>query len=84
MAKPITKTWQEALKLCRDSKVVARPQVTDNGARLMLLLQDSAGQKFVLSVKAVAALEMVGNLIGLKGLHNIEALELEPNDVWEE
>lgn len=84
MAKPITSKWQEALKLCRDSKVTMRPQVQDGGSRVLILFQDPAGQKFVLSVRAIASLEMVGNLVGVKASQEILALELEPTDTWEE
>jgi hypothetical protein len=83
--KRINSNFAEALMMLAHCRIMGRPgiQLGDVQA-LMFLLEDPAGQKFVLKVESSPDIKVVGGLMKLVGNFNIACFEIEANDIlWE-
>ena len=82
MAKTITSTWQEALKLASDCKVVGAPRLRSPG-HLLIQLQDPAGQRWILSVQDKTQPALNGSAIVLVPAFQIDGYAPDENDkLW--
>ncbi len=85
MAREITKTFQEAIDMVSDCKIVAKPQIQTNtsaGDTALFLLEDPAGQAFVLRITARATPKLNGTMLTVDASHAIHCLELEAGDTF--
>ena len=82
MAKQLTKTYQEALKMLSDCKITAEPIVQNNGTDVAFLLEDPMGQRFFLHIQSEAMVGMNGNLLSVKSQQRIVAFEPEAGDMF--
>ena len=76
----MSKTWEDAIGMVSDCKVVAKPQVIKNGTEIQFLLEDPAGQKWALQIIAKATPALSGNIMTLVATFEINAIELQPGD----
>ena len=80
MAKKLTATWQEAMEMVSECKVVQKPVVDAAQGTLVFLLEDPAGQTFMLSLRATVNPAMQGNIMTINTGLQIDALEPQPGD----
>ena len=78
MAKQITGTWQEAMKMVSNCKIMSTPNV--NGPVIEIVLQDPMGQVFAIRFVAGPVPQMNGNILTIGAQQDIVAVELEKGD----
>ena len=76
VGKPLTTSWQEAIGMLTECKIVKTELVPPGD--LHLLMQDPAGQRFLLRVLGVASIGLSGNIVVLNAALNINCHEVTP------
>ena len=79
MAKKITSTWQEALDLLSDCWVIRKP-LLNGPSELLMLMEDPAGQKFILEILTRAQPGLSGNIMVVNAVFEINIKTPEPGD----